>query len=623
MPFVLLAALLEMYALLFTDNGILIHAPWFSLALLAVIVSLTAMVRSYAWRVAILTFVLVAILSVDAGFILLFDINGTAFDYSLLYQAADGLGMMEGQLVNFGFLVPGAIAVAGFLLYGVFNAVKLKDVKIEKNPRLRIVCCSLAGVLLVSALAVPNVLNFVNTTSDSYYADLLYDNDNEYKKYGVTGDVLYQFVTGPFLTSPKVATWQDSSEFYFRNKTENGELFGVSAGNNVVMILAESMEWFPVTNYPGLAQYLYPNISRLTEESIVCQNHYSREKTDISEAQSLLGNYPSRGFVCNNYKDNAYPFSLPNLYRETNEGAKINSFHNNEATFYNRSELHESLGFDHLYGIEEMEGYGVTNYQQLLEERNLDSEMMDKMKDEMFPADGNFFSYIISYTTHGGYYDVRSSLEEKGYYDRLDKYNVYPETDNKYDNYLRTYAAALMDFDAAIGIMLDDLEAKDLLDSTTIVIYSDHNAYYDRLSYRGKGLVDMQSEIFHVPMFIYDTKAKTALETAGKGKDIEKFTTTADILPTVLTLLGIPYYSNLYFGHNVFSDRESVIFSRAYGCFITEDFVGYSLNSVVYKGNGFSEADLVTRASEHLEKLKYIDALSFKDYFAEYEFPKV
>ena len=252
----LLAALLEMYALLFTDNGILIHAPWFSLALLAVIVSLTAMVRSYAWRVAILTFVLVAILSVDAGFILLFDINGTAFDYSLLYQAADGLGMMEGQLVNFGFLVPGAIAVAGFLLYGVFNAVKLKDVKIEKNPRLRIVCCSLAGVLLVSALAVPNVLNFVNTTSDSYYADLLYDNDNEYKKYGVTGDVLYQFVTGPFLTSPKVATWQDSSEFYFRNKTENGELFGVSAGNNVVMILAESMEWFPVTNYPGLAQYL-------------------------------------------------------------------------------------------------------------------------------------------------------------------------------------------------------------------------------------------------------------------------------------------------------------------------------------------------------------------------------
>ena len=54
-----------------------------------------------------------------------------------------------------------------------------------------------------------------------------------------------------------------------------------------------------------------------------------------------------------------------------------------------------------------------------------------------------------------------------------------------------------------------------------------------------------------------------------------------------------------------------------------EDFVGYSLNSVVYKGNGFSEADLVTRASEHLEKLKYIDALYFKDYFAEHEFPKV
>lgn len=621
--FAVLAALLELYALPFTDNEPFITSPWFSLALLFMIIVLTVMVRSYAWRVGILSFVLVAILSVNAGFLLLYYINGTAFDFSLLYQVADGMGMMEGQLINFAYFVPGAIAVAGFLLYGIFNAMSMKGVSIPKKPRLRAVCLSIAALLLISSLALPNVAGYVESSSESYYENILYKNENDYRKYGVTGDVLHQFVTGPFLTSPQVAGWKESSEFYFSETVNEGELFGVSEGNNVVMILAESFEWFPLTNYPELTSALYPNIFRLIDEGIVAANHYAREKTDISESQSLLGNYPSRGFTCSNYIDNSYPYSLPNIFKNANEGARVLSFHNNAADFYNRDVFHSSLGFEKLYGIEAMADYGVVNYQDTIDERNLDSEMMEGMKDLMFPADETFFTYIISYTTHGGYYTERESLRQKGYYGKLDEYGVFPATDNKYDNYLRTYAAALMDFDAAIGIMLEDLESKDLLDKTTVVVYSDHNAYYDRLSYRGKGLTKMQSEVFRVPMFIYDTKVRAALAGEGKSPVIEKFTTTADIVPTLLTLLGIPYYGNLYFGHNVFSGQESIIFSRAYTCFITEDFLGYSVDSVVWKGKEYDKTDFVSRAGAHLKKLKYIDALYFKNYFGSHEYPEL
>jgi len=622
--FAVLCCLFEMYGLCFTDNGMIIFQPWFSLLIMLAIIGFTALIRSYPWRVAVLSFVLAAIIGINSGFILLYDINGTSFDFTLLYQAGEGLQMLEGQLINFAYLVPCAILAVCFIFYGVFTALSMKDKnqKIYRRPRVRAVCLSLAIVFMGIAIVAPNVANSIEANDENYYENILYHNENEYKKFGITGEVLYQFVTGPFVNSRRIAEWDESSQFLFKEKVEDGELFGISEGNNIVMILAESVEWFPITANPEVSAELFPNITRLMTEGIVAQNHYSREKTDISEAQSLLGSYPLRDYTCNEYKQNAYPYALPNIYQNEYSTASINSYHNHASTYYNRDIFHKSLGFEKLYGIEHMTEYGAVDYQNTIGERNLDSEMMTAMKDMMFPTDKPFFTYVISYTTHGGYYNERESLEKLGYYDKLDQYGVYPHTDNIYDNYIRTYAAAYLDFDKAIGIMLDDLQQKGILDKTTIVIYSDHNAYYDRMSYHGKGIDKMQSEIFRVPMFIYDTKARAALSAQGKSGVIEKFTTTADIVPTVLNLLGIEYYSNLYFGNNVFSETESIIYSRAYSCFITDDFLGYSLKSVVYKNDEFNRADFEARAKKHLEKLKYIDAMYIRNFFKNHEFPQ-
>lgn len=622
--FAVLCCLFEMYGLCFTDNGMMIFQPWFSLLIMLAIIGFTALIRSYPWRVAVLSFVLAAIIGINSGFILLYDINGTSFDFTLLYQAGEGLQMLEGQLINFAYLVPCAILAVCFIFYGVFTALSMKDKnqKIYRRPRVRAVCLSLAIVFMGIAIVAPNVANSIEANDENYYENILYRNENEYKKFGITGEVLYQFVTGPFVNSRRIVEWNESSQFLFKEKVEDGELFGISKGNNVVMILAESVEWFPITANPEVSAKLFPNITRLMNEGIVAQNHYSREKTDISEAQSLLGSYPLRDYTCNEYKQNAYPYALPNIYQNEYSTASVNSYHNHASTYYNRDIFHKSLGFEKLYGIEHMTEYGAVDYQNTIGERNLDSEMMTAMKDMMFPTDKPFFTYVISYTTHGGYYNERESLEKLGYYDKLDQYGVYPHTDNIYDNYIRTYAAAYLDFDKAIGIMLDDLQQKGILDKTTIVIYSDHNAYYDRMSYHGKGIDKMQSEIFRVPMFIYDTKARAALSAQGKSGVIEKFTTTADIVPTVLNLLGIEYYSNLYFGNNVFSETESIIYSRAYSCFITDDFLGYSLKSVVYKNDEFNRADFEARAKKHLEKLKYIDAMYIRNFFKNHEFPQ-
>ena len=55
-------------------------------------------------------------------------------------------------------------------------------------------------------------------------------------------------------------------------------------------------------------------------------------------------------------------------------------------------------------------------------------------------------------------------------------------------------------------------------------------------------------------------------------------------------------------------DVESIIFSRAYGIFVTDKIIGYSADSFIYKIKGFTnddKEDFVRRAKILLNKQKY------------------
>ena len=110
----------------------------------------------------------------------------------------------------------------------------------------------------------------------------------------------------------------------------------------------------------------------------------------------------------------------------------------------------------------------------------------------------------MTYSMHGGY-EKRQILEDKGYYAKLDSLGIFPENESDLNqNSLRTYVATVMDFDKAVGIMMDKLEANGQLDNTTIIMCADHNAYYNNLSCDVKGVEYYNSETYRVPFMIYD-----------------------------------------------------------------------------------------------------------------------
>ena len=86
-------------------------------------------------------------------------------------------------------------------------------------------------------------------------------------------------------------------------------------------------------------------------------------------------------------------------------------------------------------------------------------------------------------------------------------------------------------------------------------------------------------DLYRVPCMIYDTKLVNAVTSNGTNDSARfnnKFSSSCDIVPTLLDILGIKYYENMYYGHSVFSNTPTIIYSRGYGYWL--DTYSYFLN---------------------------------------------
>ena len=185
-----------------------------------------------------------------------------------------------------------------------------------------------------------------------------------------------------------------------------------------------------------------------------------------------------------------------------------------------------------------------------------------------------------------------------------------------------------------MGVMLDYLEnTRDkngdrLIDKTIITVFGDHNAYYQTLSpdvkqlYLESGKTDDErrnyTDLFRVPMMIRIGNVSQTLP--DSERIITKFTTTTDIVPTVLDLLGVRFYNSLNYGRSVFDDTESIIYSRAYNVFITDKLFFASLNNIKYQSDDVTDEyiELVRKkATELLDKTSRVNQIFYYNFLSD------
>ena len=497
---------------------------------------------------------------------------------------------------------------------------------------------------------------------------------SSYSAYGVTGNLLGEFIGAMFPDKSTMPNETIEKFIYDLDAVwdeDDSDYFGVSKGNNVITILGETLEWFSfmsdASKYPNALkltpedmEYLFPTMTAFTRDSVNMTNFHSREKTDISETLSIMGHYPTTAYIKYDYYENAMPLAIPNILNTMTEelgteSVQSRSYHNGFKTFYNRDDVHRAFGFEGLTDMYDMAFKAQLDYESgkadeltfinhmKFGERNLDSEMIEVCKDEMFPTDKRFYTYITTITMHGIYYD-RNNLEQWDQKLRATLGNRMPNPNDHdlKDDLLYHYMTAAMELEAAMKLMMEELATRpdertadpndSLLDNTTIVVFGDHNAYYHSLSKYVKDIYDYKTEkrytdLYNVPLMVYDKKLTAKIrengdynksgETQGNYRiEVDKFTCTADIASTILDLLGIRHYENMFYGTSVFSDKESVMYSRAYDTFIASGIVGRSVNSLLYCHPNADVAAYKEGALELVEKIKHCDYIYKQNYFA-------
>ena len=326
---------------------------------------------------------------------------------------------------------------------------------------------------------------------------------------------------------------QQINEILTDDIAEQSPFYGLLASKNVIMIMCETCEDY------AFSRTYTPNYYRLKDQSLVFTDFYVAAKTDYTYDAEFKSLTSMMYFQADNYMysraTNFYPTALPNMLK--NNGYSVNSYHNFNKEFFNRHIMHESFGFDRYLALEDLDI-------EITDDWALDSIMFEQFKDEIAPLQEQpFYSFIITVTPHGPHNYIRENLLP--YYEMLDQDPNYVDETIEF----RTITAAQMDFDKGLGILLDDLEAKNLMDDTIILIYSDHKNYSSLpITFEHTPNSDIPYEVDKLPFILY------AKELGHQEVDI--LSSHYDITPTLLDLLGIPFYRDLYYGQSIFLENR-------------------------------------------------------------------
>lgn len=633
--YILASVLIELTGVAVTAGKFYMTDPWLYLTFLALACLISQYLPGHKSRYVLFLTALSVNFILDLIFIMVYDsTGGTVFDFAMLNLHSDAMRIVESLPLSFTYIFVSAVVLALYTTLGFMFTRRMPKPNVTRSARI-------TSTALVLAVLSGNVLL-------SYFGNYRFDsNDLSYKLYqpetgtysnkGIVGNFYNEMIRGFWFSDIDIGDTDELHDFIYKHQTESTPLTGRATGFNVVTVLCESFEWFtflydaerypngyacPIANKfsDSAAQIkthlreLFPNLYKFYESTstTVFNNSYSLNKTDISENETIIGNYPLYQYINYAYPTNTMPYSIPNILKNL-YGVESNSFHNGYKTFYNRNEHHtNALGFNSFTAAEDI--YEPTEDGGGVGERNLDSVMFETCKQQMFPTDRRFNTYITTITQHGQY-AKRDNL--RPYYDKLDSLGILPYAEDEDDaNALRYYCAAGMDTDKAIGIMLDYLDANGLADNTIITLFGDHNAYYQGVSNYVKNIYSTDSanylELYRVPVMI-----KAGNLNLGNPV-INKFTCVLDIYPTILDLLGISVFSNLTYGVSAYSEKQSILYSRAYDKFMTDKIYFNSLSNIIYKSPDI-DADYIDgikkNATELLEKISHVNRIFAADYF--------
>ncbi|QLY39778.1 sulfatase-like hydrolase/transferase [Hujiaoplasma nucleasis] len=422
--------------------------------------------------------------------------------------------------------------------------------------------------------------------------------------------------------------YKEAELIYFRNEPSDGfkyiytpnketRYFGLLEGYNVFTIMIESGEEYAIN------EVLTPNLYLMMNQGLYLENHYSENKTNVSEVIGMIGHYPPNTFDSLLY-DYEFESSLPLILSDQYETAY---FHDNYPVFYSRGEIYSMLGFEHLYFHDDL--YPDEARWEWDGNLTLDSLTAEKIVENMFVTDDPFYYFWTTLLTHGPYDEGdlnRQKFIDLGYYAQIDQAEAngdwvspiasYQESDaDVIHQKMKYYQAAMMDFDKGLGLIMDALKAQGEYDNTLFVIYGDHTAYYEKFNHIVLDNDNIDEPYYEMELYttlglLYNQKLTDTYLLSNNSNRISKVSSPYMIVPTVLDLLGHSYNQNFMIGDSLFNKLEHVFYSHKLTTFFTDRLYSDNGYDIVFQKGIVSDTyleEFTYQSNRIIEKLQWIN----------------
>ena len=556
LPFILMEVFTFIFGLEISYVNYRVYAPiLFTLCWILLFMGISLSFKKIFSKLIYILFILL-FLFVFLGNNIYFSMTSNFFDFSLMESASEGAPYLWDAIKSCNLFV---YVCAIIIIIVTYQAVK-------RMPKIEKCNFKLLGVTLVSFLIIHSLipLTLGKANEDLTWSSwknprniyILFNDNNKSMK--ITGIFEYTarnfYIT--YIKKQEELTQEDidflSQAFEDSTSVKNANT-GIFKDKNLIIVQLEGMDSWIINKNDT------PTLYSMKNSGYNFTNHYSFYTGGGSTFNSEFA--VNTGFITPlSYKKNAYqfnkndfPYTLANLFKD--KGYSVNAFHMNDGEYYSRRLNYKNWGYDNYYGLKEDSIYDDYSYQ-------LDRELVlnENFNNLLFNQEGNFLHYIISYSNHTPFTNTKGVC--KMLY-KLDNEQILldnpeaqiEEVEMSEEECARRQA---QETDYMIQLLIENLEAKDMLKDTVFVLFADHYLY----TLEDKTILDKYKNtsnnlINNTPFFIWSPNTKKL--------NINKTTSQLNILPTILNLFGIEYNPNNYIGQDALSkDYKGIIFFSDY-----------------------------------------------------------
>lgn len=378
--------------------------------------------------------------------------------------------------------------------------------------------------------------------------------------------------------SKKVRDFYEEKEKTDTTKKQTNDYTNIFEGKNIIVIHAESIMTQDMTLSFNNKE-LTPNLNRLSNEGLFFSNYYPQVSVGTSSDTEFTFNTSllpaSTGTVFVNYWKRTYE-AIPNILKQ--KGYYSASMHANNASFWNRNVMHETLGYDKFYA---KDSFDYSNDEDImgmgLSDKAFFKQATDKIK-KINEKHQNYYLTLITLSNHTPWDDE----DKYGDYTVDYKYTETDETGNVVEKTLPymegttlgRYFKSVHYADEAIGEFVNELDNEGLLDNTVLVIYGDHDAKIAKKEYKyfynynletGEQYEKDDERYTEVDYYNYELNRKVPFIIWTKdsknnkklNQKIDKVMGMYDAMPTLANMFNFDYKYGL--GHDIFNTDNNIV----------------------------------------------------------------